>query len=479
MLNSALPSMLSSDSSLLARLMGQLQAEAQRRLSERALQSYAPYPKQADFHSAGFANRERLLMAGNQLGKTLAAGMEVAMHVTGQYPEWWNGRRFDRPTHWWAAGVTGESTRDNVQRILLGRIGQRGTGSIPKSTILETTPSRGVAELVDTIRVAHVSGGESTIALKSYERGRAKWQGESLDGVWFDEEPDQDIYLEGLTRTNATGGLVMMTFTPLLGVSDIVRRFIIEHVPGTHVTQMTIWDAAHYTEEERSAIVSSYPEFEREARTKGIPQLGSGRVFPVAEGSLKCESFQIPPHWPQGCGIDFGWDHPSAAVRMAWDRDSDTLYVTACHRARQQIPTMFAAGVLPWGDWLPWSWPHDGLAHDKGSGEQLAKQYKSAGLNMLPIRAQFEDGSNGVEAGIAEMLERMETGRFKVFAHLLDWWEEFGLYHRKDGLIVKVNEDLMSATRYAVMMRRFFKVKGAKPSRNVPPPPPRNNGWMG
>lgn len=464
--------------SLVLRLKATLEAEAQKRLSERALWSYVPYPKQAEFHAAGASNRERLLMAGNQLGKTLAAGMEIAMHATGIYPDWWDGKRFDKPTHGWAAGVTGESTRDNVQRILLGRIGQRGTGSIPKASIIETTPSRGVADLVDTIRVQHVTGGESTIALKSYERGRAKWQGESLDWVWFDEEPDQDIYSEGLTRTNATGGIVCMTFTPLMGVTDTVRRFIIERVPGTHVTMMTIWDAKHYTEAQREAIILSYPEFEKEARTKGIPQLGSGRVFPVDEASIKCESFLIPAHWPQGCGIDFGWDHPSAAVRCAWDRDSDTIFVLAVHRARLQVPAHFAAAVRPWGDWLPWAWPHDGLQHDKGSGEQLAKQYRDAGLALLPMRATFEDGSSGVEAGITDMLDRMQTGRLKVFAHLLDWWEEFNLYHRKDGLIVKEGDDLMSATRYAVMMRRFFRTKGQTVKRHIAPAMPRREGWM-
>jgi phage terminase large subunit-like protein len=458
-----------------------LEAEAEKRLSERALYEYRPYAKQREFHAAGATFRERLLMAGNQLGKTLGAGMEVAMHLTGQYPEWWNGRVFDRPTNWWAAGVTGESTRDNVQRILLGRSGQRGTGSIPAASILDTTPSRGVAELVDTIRVAHISGGESTIALKSYERGRAKWQGESLDGVWFDEEPDQEIYLEGLTRTNATSGMVMLTFTPLLGVSDIVRRFIIDHTSGTHVTRMTIWDAEHYTPEQRAAIVASYPAHEREARTKGIPQLGSGRVFPVADEVVKCEAFIIPPIWPQICGMDFGWDHPSAGARLAWDKDNDVIYVIACHRAREQVPAMFAASVKPWGDWLPWAWPHDGLQHDKGSGEQIAKQYRDHGLKLLPTRATFEDGSFGVEAGISEMLERMQTGRFKVFAHLLDWWEEFGLYHRKDGLIVKEGDDLMAATRYAVMMKRFATIKAKlQPARNsVNRGSGRPGGWQG
>jgi len=407
-------------------------------------------------------------MAGNQLGKTLAAGFEYAMHATGRYPDWWKGRRFDKPIIGWIAGITGESTRDNPQRILLGRPNEFGTGAIPKDALIDVTPARGQPDLQDSITVRHASGGVSHIGLKSYEKGREKWQGETLDLVWFDEEPPLDVYTEGLTRTNATGGMVFTTFTPLLGMSEVVKRFLLDKVPGTHVTQMTIDDVAHYSPEQRTAIIASYPAFERDARTKGIPQLGSGRVFPLDEEDITCKAFEIPAHWPQLCGIDFGWDHPSAAVRMAWDRDTDVLYITATHRAKAQTPLMFAGTVKPWGEWLPWSWPHDGLQHDKGSGEQLAAQYRSQGLKLMPQRATFEDGTNGLEAGVMEMLDRMNTGRLQVFSHLRDWFEEFNLFHRKDGLIVKSNDDLLSATRYAMMMKRFAIVKPVKVHRQAP-----------
>src|SRR5690606_16714078 len=252
-------------------------------------------------------------------------------------------------------------------------------------------------------------------------------------------------------------------FTPLLGMSSVVKRFLIDKPPGTHVTTMTIEDVDHYTDEQRAAIIASYPAHERDARTKGVPQLGSGRVFPVVEESIKVAAFEIPAHWPQICGIDFGWDHPSAAARLAWDRDTDTIYVTATHRAREQTPLMFANTVKPWGAWLPWAWPHDGRQSggkfDAKDQKQLQALYAEHGLNMLGQHATFEDGTNGVEAGVLDMLQRMQTGRWKVFAHLDDWFEEFRLYHRKDGLIVKENDDLLSASRYAHMMRRFAITK--------------------
>lgn len=220
------------------------------------------------------------------------------------------------------------------------------------------------------------------------------------------------------------------------------------------VIRMTIDDAEHYTEEERQAIIDSYPPHEREARVKGIPSMGSGRVFPIPQEEIECDPITIPKHWPQINGIDFGWDHPTAAVNCAWDRDSDTFYVCKEYRKREATPVIHAAAIKPWGDWVPVSWPHDGLQHDKGSGKDLRRQYEEQGLNMCLERATFEDGSNGLEAGVLDMLDRMQTGRWKVFKTCQAWFQEFQLYHRIDGLINPIKDDLLAASRYALMMRR-------------------------
>lgn len=448
-------------------LLKVLERELDQRKRRNLLRAYKPYPKQREFHAAGRQFRERLLMAGNQLGKTLSAGAEAAMHATGRYPDWWAGKVFDKATRAWVSGVTGESTRDNPQRMLYGAFLHPGTGMIPKDAIKDKTTKRGLAESLDQLVIRYGGGGdlqagESIIGFKSYDQGREKWQGPTLDWVWFDEEPPLDIYTEGMTRTNVAMGPIFLTFTPLLGMSEVVKRFLIEKPPGTSVTQMTIDDAGHYTQAQREAIIASYPIHQRKARSMGIPTMGSGVVFPIDEDLIRIDPFEIPAYWPQLGGLDFGWDHPSAGVRVAHDRDNDILYVVACHRAREQTPILFAGAVKPWGDWLPWAWPHDGLQHDKGSGEQLAQQYRTAGLRMLAERATFLDGTNGLEAGVLEMLDRMQTGRLRVFSNCLDWFEEFRLYHRKDGLIVKQNDDLLSATRYAMMMIRFAVLKVKK-----------------
>lgn len=455
-----------------------------RRGRENQLEAYKPYPKQLEFHAAGgpLHIRERLLKAGNQLGKTFSAGAEHAMHLTGRYPDWWRGATFDEPVTGWAASETSQSTRDTVQRILLGPVGDWGTGAIPKDA-LAGPPKRAasaVADTVETILVKHGGGGDiqagtSRVTIKTYDQGRARWQGETLDFVWFDEEPPEDIYFEGLTRTNARHGIVTLTFTPLKGMSNVVRRFLQEKPAGSVVVNMTINDAGHYTPEQRKALIAQYPPHEREARVNGTPTLGSGRIFQLADDVVAESQVQLQPHWPRICGIDFGWDHPTAAVWMAWDRDTDTVHVYDCYRVKEATPLIHAAAIKVRGEWIPVAWPHDGLQHDKGSGEALAEQYRKHGLLMLadkatnaPTKGEAEGtGGNGVEAGLMDMLDRMQTGRLRVAKHLNDWFEEFRLYHRDNGKIVKEGDDLMSATRYALMMLRHAKVPKAVPVRRL------------
>lgn len=466
----------------------ELLAELERRSRENALASYRPYPKQLDFHKAGgpLHIRERLLKAGNQLGKTWSAGFEHAMHLTGRYPDWWSGIVFDEQVVGWAASETAQGTRDTVQRILLGRPGQWGTGAIPKDAIKEIKrASHGVPDFVETITVRYggggdVQAGESRVTIKTYDQGRARWQGETLDFVWFDEEPPEDIYFEGLTRTNARGGIVTLTFTPLKGMSEVVRRFLQEKPAGTVVVNMTINDALHYTPEQRAAIIATYPAHEREARINGTPTLGSGRIFPLPDDAVAEPQVSLPAHWPRIAGIDFGWDHPTAVVWMAWDRDNDTVHVYDAYRVSEATPLVHSVAIKARGEWVPVAWPHDGEQHDKGSGEALAAQYRKHGVAMLKNKATHPpdtkkgqkegEGGNAVEPGIMDMLDRMQTGRLKVAKHLGDWFEEFRLYHREDGKIVKKADDLMSATRYGLMMLRHAKVPPKAPPKRIAMP---------
>ena len=453
--------------SLPAEARAVLMAESMAVLNQRKIEDYRPYAKQRQFHALGKTKRERLLRAGNQQGKSFCVGAEAAFHLTGLYPDWWEGRVWERPVVVWASGETAEATRDNPQRVLIGLPKEEGTGAIPADCLGEYGSAAGTSDLYDYFKVKHhtngVFDGWSLLRFKYYAQGRRKWQGPPVDLVWFDEEPPEDIYDEGLARTIATGGMVALSFTPLQGMSAVVLRYLGEGVTNDRSdSNMTIEDAEHISPEERARIIASFPAHERDARAKGIPTLGSGMIFPVVEDDIVVEPFKIPDYWKHIAGIDFGWDHPTGAAKLAYDADNDIVYLVADYRASELTPVLHCAALKPWGDWLPWAWPHDGLQHDKGSGDQLAEKYRENGLSMLPERATWSDGSNGVEAGVQDMLERMQTGRWKVFSTCQAWLDERRLYHRKDGRIVKERDDVISASRYAYMMLRFALPKKEK-----------------
>jgi len=166
----------------------------------------------------------------------------------------------------------------------------------------------------------------------------------------------------------------------------------------------TIDDALHFTDAQRAEIIDSYPKHEREARTKGIPTLGSGRIFPVAEDDIAIDRREFPSHWPRIGAMDFGWDHPFAAVELVWDRDTDTVYVSKTYRLREASPVLHASALRAWGRDLIWAWPRDGRRETlEGAGIPLAEQYRREGLNMIFEHAQFVDGAVSVEAGLMDI----------------------------------------------------------------------------
>jgi phage terminase large subunit-like protein len=189
------------------------------------------YPKHLEFFSLGREHQERAFIAGNRVGKTTAAGYELVAHATGLYPEWWPGFRFSASVEAWACGTDAKSVRDTIQDKLLGKPAQWGTGLIPGDLIIGKPTPGGVPESVDTVRVRHCTGGVSEITFKNYEQDRESYQGATKKVVWFDEEPPMYLYTEGLTRTMSTvpgepNGRVLCTFTPLLGLSEVVLAFL-------------------------------------------------------------------------------------------------------------------------------------------------------------------------------------------------------------------------------------------------------------
>ena len=448
--------------------------ELEHRKATNTMARYVPYDYQKKFHNA--TAQQRLLMAGNRIGKSFSGAMEMAYHLTGLYPEWWQGKKFPRPIRAWAGGASNETTRDICQKELVGQPDDpsaRGTGSIPLKLIGETVRKAGVPNAMNSLVIKHVSGGWSRLAFKAYEMGKEKWMGESVDVVWLDEEPPSSIYTQALTRTADKGGIVYMTFTPENGMTETVAQFVNDLRDGQALIQAGWDDAPHMTAEVRQQILAALPPHERKMREQGIPQLGSGLVFPIAESDMVCDPINIPEFWPRICGLDFGWDHPTAAAWAAWDRDSDIIYIYDTYAMSQEAVPIHASAIKGRGNWIPVIWPMDGRQADKGSGKSLTEQYRNEGVSMTrehftnpPQQGQKENtGGISVEAGVQEMYTRFMTNRLKIFNNQSKLLEELRMYHRKDGKIVFKHDDVISATRYAVMSVRKARVKNYEPTQ--------------
>ena len=412
---------------------------------------YVPHCK---FFAAGTEWRERAMVSANRVGKTEGVGgYELTMHLTGQYPDWWVGRRFNRPISAWAAGDTSQTVRDIIQAKLLGETGNYGTGLIPGDLIEGTKNKAGsVPDTVESVAVRHVSGGTSHLGLKSYDQRRKSFQGTEKDVIWLDEEPpDLGIYAECLLRTMTTDGIVMCTFTPLLGLSETVLSFMPGgKIPddfaktGKFVVNATWDDAPHLTDEQKRKLLNSIPAYQRNARSKGTPQLGAGAIYPINEEDITIEPFEIPPDWPRVYALDVGWNK-TAALWAAWDQQSDVVYLYSEHYQGMAEPLIHAEAIKARGEWIPGVIDPASAGAGQADGKRMIDMYVDHGLNL-----SYAD--NAVEAGIQKMWTRLSTGRLKIFSSLRNFFAEYRIYRRdENGKIVKDNDHLMDDSRYICM----------------------------
>jgi len=452
--------------------------EMERRKGMRLLSTLFPdagplrrelYPKHMQFFELGRQYRERVFLAGNRVGKTVAAGSEWSYHLTGMYPDWWKGHTFSRPITLLASGDTHETTRDILQEKLLGtddrdRPEKIGTGLIPGMQIKAWVPRVHVKGAIEKAIIKRVSGGgdvsnagESEVWLRSYEQGRKIFQGFELDGFWPDEECPDDVYDEGQVRLMTTKGISTLTFTPLEGLTKLVQNLLAGSEIGaateTAITQpeagraivMCGWDdVPHLDEESKRQLYAKLAPHQREARTRGVPALGSGAIYPIEEGDITVAPFDIPDHWPRAYGMDVGWKR-TAAVWGAIDRDNDILYLYSEHYRGQAEPSIHAEAIKHRGEWIQGAIDPASRGRAQADGAQLLDLYEKQGLHL-------HLADNAVESGIYEVWQRLSTGRIKVFKSCTNWLAEYRIYRRDDkGRVVKENDHLMDATRYLTM----------------------------
>lgn len=419
------------------------------------------YPKHLEVFEATQDHSEIVFMAGNRCGKTFSSAYQVALHLTGRYPSWWQGRRFSRPIKAWACGKTGATTRDIVQKELLGERLEIGSGTIPKECILEWKAKPGIPDGVETVTVKHKTGGQSVLTFKSYDSSVAAFVGTAMDLIWLDELPDDPkIYLECQVRLMTTKGISIVSATPDKGLSQTVLAFWqdgrVQWGPSEdghkYFVNMTWDEAPHLDKDEQERLMAQMLPHEREAKIKGIPYLGAGQVYPLLEEEYTVSPFEIDRKWVRCAGLDVGWNR-TAAVWLAYNKNDGVWYCYSEYYRGQAEPSVHAHGMRARGDWIPVAIDPAARGRSQIDGQQLIELYEELGLDVFKA-------NNEVEAGLFTVYEMLSSGKLKIFNTCQNLLAEMRLYRRdENGKIVKKNDHLCDALRYAVMSGRDAAIK--------------------
>lgn len=410
------------------------------------------YPKHLEFFEAGALYRDRCFIAGNRVGKTMGAGTEWTYHLTGEYPAWWKGHRFHRPIRLLVSGDTHETTRDILQDKLLGSTTDKpekfGTGLIPGRNISSIVARTHIKGAVEKAYVKYKGGGESELWFRSFVQGREIFQGIELDGFWPDEECPQDVYEEGLVRLMTTKGISTLTFTPLEGLTDLVDQLMdtpeANDAAGRYIVQCGWDDVPHLDEATKREMLAKLPPHQRDARTRGIPKLGAGAIYPIDDDEIVVDDFRLPDHFNRGYGLDVGWNKTAAAF-LAHDRDQDILYMYGEHYRGLAEPVIHADAIRRRGAWMTGAIDPAARGRSQIDGQALFNMYRKLNLNLVLA-------NNAVESGVYEVWMRLSTGRLKIFKSCQNTLAERRVYRRdENGKIVKAKDHAMDAMRYGVM----------------------------
>lgn len=446
-----------------------------------AIEFFKPYPYQLKMYEAGKDHMSRFACFSNRSGKTFSGCRELTYHLTGRYPSWWTGYRFNKgPLKTWAIGITGETTRKVLQLELVGTIDVRhtdliGTGAIRKDDIVKGLLEKDGA-FAKVVYVKHYDSdgnydGNSTLEFRSTQQGHMALAGAAVDFILLDEEDEHDslsIYSQSLTRLATTNGRLLITATPEAGMSPLIQKFY--DTPELWIEHIGWNDVPHLTEEIKKELLAGIPDFEIPMRTQGLPSRGSGAVFQVPDEDISVEPFTIPLDWKIVAGVDFGRSKdPSVIVYAAKDPNTDTIYLfSEDYLDKDRSPENMANTILS-SDYpnIPVIIPHDGnsVSTDGGS-ETRAVIMRNTGCNVPmvtfsnPQEVQNQISSihkkhNGIEGGLIWMAHKMKTGKLKVFSNLNKFFKEKSSYFyiERGGKVMPRDKDnhVIDASRIAVL----------------------------
>jgi phage terminase large subunit-like protein len=440
------------------------------------LKYFRPFNHQLEFFSTGIHER-RGILAANRIGKTVSTCFETAMHLTGLYPDWWKGHRYDGPITAMVAGEGWSQVALVLQNELLGtqdvKITENlGSGAIPRECIITSTMRNDGANNIGC-EIKHKSGGNSYLLFANYTQEVRQLQGFKLNLAVFDEQPPDDFFSEIVTRTATTQGKVLCSFTPLKGLNGLVSKFWNKEegynyirVAWDDVPEYDPWGHPFLLKETRKQLERDYLPHEREARMAGKPVMGKGAVFQLSNwptyktGEI---DFTRMPNIQRVIALDLGLVNDKTVITlMYWEPHERIAYL---HRQiivqgiEEAVPTQYINHLLrPEVFGTPIVLPAD--ANTSGrytmSSSSIRELFESYELNVYEKAIMNPPDSEGRTTnhksyGINQMRQMLEVGSLMVNENCTHFLSEAQNYYVDSQGRFSDPDDCIDSCRYAIL----------------------------
>lgn len=445
-----------------------IENEQRRRLRECRIDRYntgeVVHKKQVLFHKD--THKNRWVFGGNRSGKTECGAVESVWLARGIHPY-----KDNKPRDGWVVSLSQQVQRDVAQSKILSYLKKEWIEDIVMISGKRGSASQGV---IDTIYVKNVFGSISKIGFKSCDQGREKFQGTSLDYVWFDEEPPEDIYIECKMRVLDKCGELFGTMTPLKGLSWVYRHIYLNESndPDVWYEQMEWGDNPYLNKNEIKKLSEHLSKDELLARKYGSFTSGTGLVYNEFDESINViEPFDVPHEWYDKISIDPGLHNPLSCHWYACDYDGN-IYVIAEHYEKQKTVDYHAMCIKNICKRLNWPMKMGGYEAiiDSAANQRTLASEKSVtelfydnGILTNPyVNKDLFSGINRVKSYFKNSLGERKLFIFKNCVNMIR--EIKGYFWGNNDAPVKKDDHAMDELRYYIMSRPENKEKKPKAS---------------
>ncbi|TKG17747.1 terminase large subunit domain-containing protein [Vibrio lentus] len=443
------------------------------------LEDFSAYPWQSEFMAASTKYHQRYLRAGNQTGKTLSQGMEVAQHISGRYQDWYEGTRIEGSDNlFWCIGIDLDATANVMMYELFGTkdirmLDEVGSGSIPKDCIDFDTMVKDGRRLI-SCRIKHfdkdgVFDGYNTLQFFGAQQGFSKMMGSRVKYAWIDEIPQHnsmEIFTQCIARTINTDGFVTITGTPEQGRLELDVMFEEDESNELYLRQVSWDDCPHIDEETERRLLAAFPEWQHQMRKHGLPVIGTGAVFAFSDSAISTDKKDIN-NWEQILwAIDIGRVNDPTVITLAKKVEVDgvdEITILEQYKSEEDRSPVWVNSVISEHTYrnAPVIYPHD-ASGDGGYASVLkrlglnvpAKPFYNPQMTDAELVNPSSSHSRSIEAGLYYMEQFFKEGKLKVHEHCFEWFKEKAGYYRtgKNGANAFAGEDhAIDSSRYAFM----------------------------